>query len=164
MRHTVSLLVLVLLASATHAESSTYRFGPLGVKLTDAEVGAAVASLSSTDGNAPLAVLGWYSRIVPLVWYVDIFSAPSMRGNRVRRGTVSRVRCTLDSEEHCLKWESVNLESQYAQVADNLYSGFSHRIGVRNDRERPFTVGGTFSDDELMGLVDYIRSQACRTK
>jgi hypothetical protein len=159
MRCTVSLLIVVQFTFAAFVESSTYRFGRLGKRLTDAEVDEVVASLNSTDTQAPVAVLGEYSQVLPLVWYVDIFRAPSSTKGRVRRGVVSSVQCAPDGAGRCASWESVVADGEYAQVSDTRYSGFDRGIDVRTEQERPFRLSGTISDDELLSLVDYIRSQ-----
>jgi hypothetical protein len=149
-------LALFQFAAAALAED-LYRFGPMGPRLDKIEV-AAILSAVSLGTPPPLALLGWYSQILPSTLYVDVFGAPATTSRRIRRGVVVRSQCTPDGSNLCLTWSTASAEGRYAQVADAQYSEFDNDVNVRTKQERPFRVLGDFSDEELVSLVDYIRT------
>jgi hypothetical protein len=152
-------LVVIALFTGTSIteEPDLYRFGRLGRALQDHEVSQIVAVVTK-DYTEPWALLGWYSQVLPSVWHVDLFLPPTLKNARLRRGPVSHVQCTPpEGQEVCGHWQLMPSDVSYGQVAEGA-SGFGATLSVGSSLERPFRIYGDFSDDEVLSLVEYIRS------
>jgi hypothetical protein len=154
-RRTIAVLACVALSS-TLSGSDIYRFGRLGLRLPKEDVGA-IRSLVLAQGE-PWALLGWYSQVLPEKRYVDVFLAPTVSTEWLRRGPVLHLECEPTGVElACLHWMQADPPGEYVQVADGGVP-FSETFLPRTPRESPIRITGEFSDEELQTLVTYIRS------
>jgi hypothetical protein len=151
-----SLVVLVATTSPV-ATAEPYRFGSLGPHLADDDW-TAIKELASAEGGVPWALYGWYSMVLPEVRHVDAFLPPSNSTARLKRGRVLHLKCTPASreQESCGQWMLDKTNGEYVQVADG--PALEEVPAVRRATERPILVSGSFSDTELLTLVEYIRS------
>jgi hypothetical protein len=147
------------LTLAPHAYSAElYRFGRLGERLPDEDIAA--ITLAVADLGEPWALQGWYSQVLPEVRYVDLFVRPTVQQGRLRRGQVVHLKCVPRTDTDtpaCLIWKRYGPADAYAQVAEGP-AGQLETAEVRSILERPIRVHGDVADDELVSLVDYIRT------
>jgi hypothetical protein len=157
MRTLFGALVLLVATMRPVASDEPYQFGSLGPHLTDKDW-AAIQELASAEGGAAWAIYGWYSQVLPEVRYVDAFIPPAVSTGRLNRGRVLHLKCKPASQEQesCGQWVLDNTNGEYVQVADG--PDLEAVPAVRRLLERPIRVSGSFSDTELLTLVEYIRS------
>jgi hypothetical protein len=135
--------------------TDVYRFGRLGGRLPTEDMDAIV--LAAGGDLAPVALVGWYSQILPEVRYVDLFLQPTVVESRLIRGTFVHLECSPQGNQvACLKWKRAEAVGAYGQVADGAV--FTTDVSVRTPRERPFRVHGDFSNSDLVSLVAYVRT------
>lgn len=147
------LVILVLMAWPCRAEEP-YRFGPLGGPLTSADLRA--FEQAAGPGAQVWAIRGWRSQTLPTVWYVDVFLPPTHTRARLARGPIVHLSCE-PQEGICSRWTKDPEPGSYVQVREKRRLD-SHEMGAWSDIERPIRVVGDSSDDDLLGLVGYIRT------
>ena len=153
-RRLCALLGCVFLASTVQADE-LYRFGRLGDRLLAEDV-TAIATVVGPEGT-PWALEGWQSQVLPEVWYVDVFMAPTVSTKRLRRGRVVHLECSPAAGARiCGHWKPAEASGAYVQVADG--PTFPAAAAPATPRERPIRVVGQLSDSDLLALVTYIRS------
>jgi hypothetical protein len=145
--------ILVLIALPARA-AEPYRFGPLGGRLTPADLTALEQSI---DPPAQLwAVLGWYSQTLPEEWHVDVFLPPTHFTERLARGSILHLSCS-PKEGGCAQWIREPEPGSYAQVPAPERP-HSPGNSAWSDLRRPIRISGDFSDEDLVSLVTYIRA------
>ena len=139
------------------------RIGDIARRLTDQDV-ADISNLATTPAQKPWLLIGPRGQISDLevieaYWTAGPSSAELRRGpvSTVARGSAKAlvaagIKPTLSVERG---WMLISVSS-YAQVAVRGRA-FDD---IRSDRDinRPFIVAGTFTDDEVMSLVRFLRS------
>ena len=132
------------------AEATT--FGPVAALLQPSDL-AAIARLAGD--RAPLAIEAQRSDAWPEAWLAFAYRQPESDSRGVRRGRIVDLE-TLVRDKRAQGWRVTTRDGRYAQVAITGRA-FSDRIST-TDLDRPFRVLGRFSDAEIAGLVDYVRS------
>jgi hypothetical protein len=142
-------------AVALSAEAAGHLFGPLANRLSPPDHQA----IARLVGSTPAAVAAWYSQVLPEAWHAEVFLPVETCTGSLCRGRVIRVSCAPVSASRCNNWQRDDgPPAAYAQVAVGAGDGWRGQIRVA--LERPFTVGGMFSDTELLSLVAVVRSGA----
>jgi hypothetical protein len=145
---------VLMLSLEVRAESTEiYRFGSAAERLSAQELQVIV----SLQPNV-LALHCWISQIAPTTKYVDLFIWPSVTEGRLRRGSFVQLLCEpASTTTPCEVWRASEEAGPYAQVSE-AHRPFSSTTRVLSEIERPFRVSGNFSDNEIIEIVDFLRS------
>src|SRR5579864_5324261 len=145
----IVLQLALLFASLMQSPATPLRIGDVARQMTGQDITALELALPS--GAKPWLVNGDHGQI-PMVDYIEAYLSPTTTTASLRRGTMINVsrRRTPVSE-----WSAARTES-YAQVA--IPGRNFDQIDGDQDINRPFRVIGRFDDDELVRLVQLIRS------
>lgn len=149
------LLVAVLAQVESHLP---VRIGPTGQHLSAADVHDVAALLREDRGNIWLAVGHPPNLLNEPRWYVEVFLVPDQIAPALRRGRVETVVASLSAPQAYSgpkRWRKEST-AEYAQVP--VPGTDPARIAGRADLNRPFRVVGSFTDEDLIAIVDYIRS------
>ena len=154
------LLALVSIGGSPNTPPRMYRFGDerLVRRLVPEEL-TAIAEAARARGGVPWAVCVQYSQVLPEWWYVDAFLRPRVTTANIRRGRVLHLQCSpAKGRRGCLEWipSQRRKPGAYVQVADG--KDFGRSLAPRSLHERPIDVEGDISDDDLVSLVDYLRT------
>jgi len=135
-------------------ESALIRFGVLRDRLSDKDV-TQIAKLSSVDAKRPWLLDTSRSHVLPETWYVSAHLAPSTSSKGLRRGqlVVLASRVTGGTAQ---RWRVTDRLDGWAQVA--VGSRAIAVVVTEDAMDRPFRVTGTFTDDDLVSLVNYTRA------
>ncbi len=145
-------------ARAVLASEGPLRIGPTSERLRAEDVAAIDAAIGKRAA--------WLFQGFPpsydasnSSWYVSAYLPADHVTSRLRRGTVARVLGAMVSREaydQRKKW-TLTAPQAYAQV---LEPGTDDPLAIAGprDRQRPFRVYGEFTDDDLLAIVDLIRS------
>jgi hypothetical protein len=132
------------------------RIGSLIQRLSDQEI-ADVMRIATTNGGTP-----WLLNATPsqlgIFQSVEAYCIPATTNQELRRGSlVSAWR--RQAPEAAASWQPWTLQwrGEYAQVS--IPGRDFDRVGGEQDVNRPFGVSGKFSDEELVGVVRFIRSK-----
>ena len=149
------LLVAVLDQVESHLP---VRIGYTGKHLTAAIVHDVAALLPEDPGNIWLAVGHAPNLLNEPRWYVEVFLVPDRITPALRRGRVETVAAALSAPQAYSgpkRWQK-NSTAEYAQVP--VRGTDPARVAGGGDLNRPFRVVGSFTDEDLIAIVDYIRS------
>ena len=137
------------------------RLGDVGRLLSEDDIHQ-IEQIGVASGGAPWLLVGHHSMIGEM-WFVDAYLQPTTASPSVRRGTLINVSSNLPEVPSVLKVWTLNRRATrltYAQVAVSERS-FGNILGDQ-DVNRPFRISGEFSDDELISLVRFIRTDPSR--
>jgi hypothetical protein len=149
------LLLLALALPVWGQDITPYRFGYFAANMKP-EVLAAIVNAATSSRGRPWALFSDWGP-VNAEPHTDAFYPPHTLTDRVRRGVVQSYRCTSTSRPRgCVDWEPVGKPGAYVQIAE--MGTFTKRLRPRSAGEKPIIVRGTFSDDELVSLAEYVRS------
>jgi hypothetical protein len=156
MRPAAAVVVLLHLCLAVQGEGGElYRFGRDADRLAPDEM-VAIRTAVEARGE-PWAILTWHSQVLPEVRYADVFLPPTVATQEYRRGPFVHLECRpLDGEALCQSWAHRSELGVYFQLFES--SRVPDRMTVLSEVDRPARVRGTFSDDDLVSLIKYIRS------
>ena len=132
----ISFAILLFVEAALGAQ---VRNGTVAERLSDDDV-AEIRKLATAVGKRVWLLEGTVSRIPPWTRFVNAFLEPDSNAGTVQRGRVLRVQSEGVTAKP-VKWQQTSISS-YAKFGS----------------ERPIELGGSFSDDELIGLLAYIRT------
>jgi hypothetical protein len=158
---TIGVLLTVLsIGSSPNAPPGMYTFGDarLARRLAPEDL-IAIAEAARVRGGVPWAVCVQYSQVLPERWYVDAFLRPSVTTSNIRRGRVLHLQCSpAKGRRGCLEWipSQRRKAGTYVQVADG--KDFGRPLAPRSVHERPIDVEGDLADDDLVSLVNYLRT------
>jgi len=157
-KRAITLLVFLHAGLLVAAEGGElYLFGRDADRLTSDSAEALAIAAAAEEQGEPWAILTWHSQILPLVRYADVFLPPTVAGEGYRRGAFVHLECRpLDDGPTCRSWTRSSELGAYFQLFEGLAP--AGQVTVRSQLERPVRIRGTFSDDELVSLVRYIRS------
>ena len=138
----------VLVAALMQSPAMPLRIGDVARQLTDADVTALEMVIPS--GSTPWLLSGEYTSI-GLAQYIEAFMPPTVETQVLRRGTI----ISADRRPSTSPWV-LGATWSYAQVA---IAG-RRFDDIRDDRDmnRPFRVVGNFTDDDLVHIVQLVRS------
>jgi hypothetical protein len=148
----MTLLLMLLLGLGLPLDDEMHCFGPLAPKLHAVEL-AAVVQAATTKSGPPWAA---YAVGAHDNYYVKAFLPPATATARIRRGTAQVYQCH-GPENPCVVWKPSGPPEHYAQISAK--AAFASQPAVRSLAERPVTVQGSFSDDELFTLVTFLRTK-----
>ena len=144
--------LIVLIAWLTQSPAIPLRTGDVARQLTDQDVAGLEAALPS--GEKPWLLNGDRTQ-VPVREYIEAYLSPTSTTPAFRRGMVVSVMRRIIPAVG--EWRLSRTES-YAQV---VIPGRSFdQIEGDQDMNRPFRVIGRFDDDELVRLVQVLRSDS----
>lgn len=147
------MFLTAVVLSALIATDPLIRIGSVGRHISDDDV-AQIQSLASQAGRRAWLALGLQSPVAHLR-SVDVFLEPDAVSSRARRGrmiTMTASRATFSKNK---AW-TVTATGLYGQVS---WQGRDFdQIENDRDRNQPFELSGDFTDDELVSLVDFVRS------
>ena len=132
----LSVAILLFVEAALGAQ---VRSDVVAEHLSDDDV-AEISKLAAAVGKPVWLLEGSVSRTPPQTWFVNAYLEPDSNAGAVQRGRVLQVQ-SEDVNAKPVKWRQVSTRP-YARVGS----------------ERPFILDGSFSDDELIGLLAYIRT------
>jgi hypothetical protein len=144
----ITLLSMSLVQSAT----TPLRIGDVATQLSQEDV-AAIQRILPADAK-PWLLEGERGQI-PVIQFIEAYLSPTDTTAALRRGTVVTAMRRIRPPEPVGEW-NVSRTDSYGQVAipgrsfDDVHSEW--------DMNRPFRVIGRFSDDELVRLVQLVRS------
>ena len=154
------LLAVLCIGSSPNAPPSMYRFGDARlVRRLVPEDLKAIAEAARVRGGVPWALYVQYSQVLPELWYVDAFLRPRVTTSNMRRGRVLHLQCSpAEGRPGCIEWIPVPRQKAgtYVQVADG--EDFGRPLAPRSVHERPIDVEGDISGDDLVSLVNYLRT------
>lgn len=154
MRIVVLLCLLIGVAFETVAGSLTIVGNP-GPDLSSSDI-EEIKRLANAEGGEPWLFIGVGGQL-GLSQIVRVFCEPPQKSEMVRRGSlvhISRQRPSRDSQVWN-PWKLLGSEF-YAQV--KLEGREFGHVKDNRDNNRPFSVVGKFSDEELIELVTLVRS------
>ena len=140
-------IVLVIEA----ALSAQIRSGAIAESLSSDDV-AEIGRQAASVGRSVWMLDGDASRVPPETWNVDAYLAPDLASGPVHRGRVLRLQSEIVNGKP-VRWATCAATAPYARVPTASSSG---RPPISS--EGPFLLGGSFSDDELISLLTYIRT------
>jgi hypothetical protein len=141
----------LLCLSITQSTTVPLRTGDVARQLTEQDIAALELLLPS--GPKPWLLNGDPGD-QPKTQYIEAFLSPTTTTSRLRRGPVIRVRRQI-WENPPTAW-TVHWTGLYAQVA--MPGRTFDQIEDDQDMNRPFRVIGRFNDNELVRLVEFLRS------
>ena len=141
--------IILLSASFMQSAAIPLRIGEVGRQLTDQDIAALEMALPR--GSMPWLLNGERPQNT-FVDYIEAYLSPTSTSNALRRGIFIGVR---RQRTPAGQW-NVERTQSYAQVAIAGRSFFA--IQGDQDMNRPFRVVGPFDDDELVRLVQFLRS------
>jgi hypothetical protein len=148
-------LVLLILA-AFQAGAALPRLGMVGQRLTDAQV-AELKRIAATTGRNPWLLVGDEAFAPPPTsWFVDIYLAPEVTTDQLRRGQIQTAVSEGTASGADRKPWRLDGSALWAQVA--VRGRAFEEIAGDRDINRPFRVSGGFADDEIVSLIAFIRS------
>ena len=145
---TIASQLVVLLAALMQSPTTLRRTGDVARQLTDKDVAAIVAVLPRD--SSPWLLDGERTQFVNAE-YVQAFLAPTVETQVLHRGMI----VSVERRTGAMPWV-VQRTDAYAQVA--IPGRSFNEIRDDHDINRPFRVIGRFDDDELVSLVQFIRS------
>ena len=143
---------VLLFAAANVLVSQISVFGQAGELLRSADLNA-ITDLAG--GRQVIAVEVQDGQVMPESWFAVAYLKPHSDVNGVRRGRLLELQ-TVVKNSVAERWRVTKRQGDYVQVALAGRS-FSARVTSAN-LDRPFTVTGSFSDDEVARLIAYVRS------
>ena len=145
-------LLFVQLALLTLAQNiaSTALTGDVARSLTAEDV----AAIEMMVGERPWLIDGWRPLGPATLQTVSAYFSPTMTTSTLRRGAY--LRFSRDVSPVPGPWSGMGSALPYVQVA--IPGRPFGQIESDADQNLPFTVSGTFQDEELVRLVTYIRS------
>jgi hypothetical protein len=133
------------------------RLGPTADRVTAADI-AQIAALPPQPGSRPWVLVSFGTGLLPsMPWFIDVFLEPDRQTPSVRRGGMMTVRTTTPAQqayEGARVWQVVRM-AEYGQVPSR---SDATRVRDGRDLNRPFRIHGVFTDDEVAGLVTFIRT------
>ena len=156
LRITGVLLIALLAQVESHLP---VRLGYTGKHLSTADVQDIASLLPEDPGNIWLAVGHAPNLLNEPRWYVEVFLAPDRTTPALRRGRVETVVAALSGPQAYSgpkQWQK-SATAEYAQVP--VRGTDPTRVVDGDDLNRPFRVVGSFTDEDLIAIVDYIRSR-----
>jgi hypothetical protein len=142
----------LLTAAFALANAQVYRFGSLAETLTD----EAVAAMARAAG--PFWAVYGVSHPISDQGKATLFMTPTVVTPRLRRGAARTVRCASSVNlGSCLKWAVSGRDLVYVQVAHK--EPFGQERWPRSVQERPILLECRLPDDDVVALVDYLRSK-----
>lgn len=155
----LAMRVLLLLAaccaatSAIQPHASPVRVHDEARSLSDRSV-REIVRLAVRDGKGVWLLVGDTSQTLPETRFIDAYLEPDATTPRLRRGRVVSLESRIVNGA-AVHWVPLSPGAKYAQVAlePNRWPA------SLNDRaiERPFLIDGDFTDDDLIGLVTFVR-------
>jgi hypothetical protein len=153
MRIALQTLLMMLIAIKSAAESPAF-IGDLGRQLSEQEL-VEISRAVSTNDAKPWLLVGHRRQDLSRE-FLDVFLSPTTNTAEIRRGQLALIsRRLADSHGTWEEWR-LNGRGEYAQVAIRGRD-FGHVDGEQ-DLNRPFSVRGKLSNDELVTLVALMRS------
>lgn len=137
----LSVAVLLFLEAVLGAQ---VRSDPVAERLSDDDV-AEIGKQAAAVGKPVWLLEGSVSRIPPETWFVNAYLEPDSDAGPVHRGRVLRLQSEVVNGKP-VKWRAQAPTIPYARVAS----------------ERPLVLDGSFSDDQLIALLAYIRTNPFR--
>jgi hypothetical protein len=141
--------IFLLLAPVMQSPTTPLRTGVVARQLTDQDI--AELEMVLPTGSMPWLLNGERPQDI-FVDYIEAYLSPTSTGSALRRGTVIGVRRPRTPAG---EW-SVERTDLYAQVA--IRGRRFDDIQGDQDTNRPFRIIGRFDDDELVRLVQFLRS------
>jgi len=151
-----SFAVLILATPLAFQAGAPSRLGTVGRQLTDAHI-AALERLAAAAGGRPWLLVGDEAFTpAPRSWFVDIYLAPNVTTDQLRRGRIQTAVSDGTSSGADRKPWRLQDSASWAQVVVPRRA-FDEIVGDR-DLNRPFRVSGSFDDDEIVSLITFIRT------
>lgn len=151
-----SLVVFVLAAALAFQAGALPLLGGVGRQLTAAHV-VELERLAAAAGGMPWLLVGYEAFTpAPRSWFVDIYLAPDVTTDQLRRGRIQTAvsEGTISGSDR-KPWR-LQGSASWAQVVVQGRA-FDAIIGDR-DLNRPFRVSGSFDDDDIISLIAFIRT------
>ena len=152
-----SFVFLILVAPlAFQAGAALPRLGSVGQRLTDAQV-AELEQIAATAGSKPWLLVGDEAFTPPPTsWFVDIYLAPEVATDQLRRGRIQTAISEGNPSGADRKPWRLYGSASWAQVA--VRGRAFEEIAGDQDINRAFRVSGSFADDEIVSLIAFIRT------
>jgi hypothetical protein len=141
------------------AEGPPFAGGSLAERLTAGDKGQIVGLSATVAGEA------WLIKVYPMrpeptdTWVADVYLAADRATTRLRRGRVLTCRSNPPQppQSH-RRWWLDEEQGAYAQVSLEGSRFGPDLVEPGTPEEQPFMVSGHWTDDEILGVVGFIRS------
>lgn len=151
-----SFAVFLLAAPLAFQAGALPRLGTVGRRLTAAHV-VELERLAAAAGGTPWLLVGDKAfSPAPRSWFVDIYLAPDVTTDQLRRGRIQTAISEGTTSGADRKPWRLQGSASWAQVVVHGRA-FDEIIGDR-DLNRPFRVSGSFDDDEIISLIAFIKT------
>ena len=159
----VLLVVWSLVFSLQTPPATLHRVGPTAAHLSADDV-AQITRIASDAGGQPWVIVGRQLPLLPpsdMLWFVDVYFAPSQSGEHVRRGRAMTLTSRIPSRGDfgtTRTWSPATMGEPFFDWAQVPEPG-RHADDVTSSRDinRPFRVIGAISDDALIGAMAAVR-------
>jgi len=150
----------MLARSPLFGADAPFVYGPIAAQLTPADIAEVVATCSTPGKPAWLLEAYRLRHLSSENWFVDVHLAPDRTSPRLRRGEVNLCHSSDPVEPgQPVRWVSRGGHDRYAQVALQG-SEFGESLQNPAELERPFNLLSEIGDEDLVSLVDFVRSSA----
>jgi hypothetical protein len=114
-----------------------------------------IVRLATSGGNGVWLLVGDTSQTLPEKRFIDAYLEPDTSGAVLRRGRVVSLESRI-VKGTAVRWTVTSPVRQYAQVSrqPNRWPVSLEDLSI----ERPFVVDGDFAEEELIGLVSFVRA------
>lgn len=155
MARLLSLCIAVLSLQSPTPPLGLIRFGHTGPQFRPDDI-AQITRIADAAGASPWILVG-HPGFPPWIWNAQVYLAPDVVGERVRRGRVETLAAELEGPhayDRPKTWRS-DATARYAQI---VVPGTSpDAIPDARHPSRPFVVHGVVSDEELLEVAALIR-------
>jgi hypothetical protein len=126
------------------------RSGAYAERLSNSDV-AEITRRAASVGKSVVLLDGDVSQVLPETWYIDAYLEADSTSAAIHRGRVLRLESEV-VEGKAVRWRTRFPVTSYARVPTSPTTRPSGSL------DRPFLLDGSFSDEELIGLINYIRT------